>query len=434
MKFKIGMVILCLSVLSACDSGSNDPVVPTDPSKTDPPKTVAEDTGVDNTTASVQSEQTTQTTTTAASADTEVVPATELATPGNAGIRIVVAPGHASEPARDNPLVGRYEGAEMTFGEIKYDEAELIQGPMPLPEAAALNSHRARRMQLIPNVVRVEGQVSTYQYWLPAGISSLEVQRNYENSLRSRGFRVAFTCKVTKISDDGCFKLEPGVRVDNPMDSFRVMLGRTNWPAKTRYNVNKFNPNIEYFFKGGSARYLLMKRDGAEGTDYVSIALSEKASDTPNDGGNEIDESTAFVRVVESKAMNSDKIVLIDASEMKKSLDETGRVNLYGIYFDTDKDTIKPESKPTLDEITKLMRDNKELRLDVVGHTDSTGSEPHNLDLSKRRAASVIRALAQADVDSSRFTSRGAGASEPVASNDTNEGRAKNRRVELVRM
>jgi len=82
MKFKIGMVVLCLSVLSACDSGSNDPVAQNDPSKIDPPKIVAEDTGVDSTTTSVQSvqtTQTTQTTTTAASAGTEVVLATGLA-------------------------------------------------------------------------------------------------------------------------------------------------------------------------------------------------------------------------------------------------------------------------------------------------------------------------------------------------------------------
>ena len=85
MKFKIGMVILCLSVLSACDSGSNDPVVPTDPSKTDPPKTVAEDTGVDNTTESVQTTQT------AASAGTEVVLATALTAKGNAEARLVKA-------------------------------------------------------------------------------------------------------------------------------------------------------------------------------------------------------------------------------------------------------------------------------------------------------------------------------------------------------
>lgn len=349
-------------------------------------------------------------------------------------------PGYAAGPVNDNSLTGRYEGSEMTFGEIKsYEEVELIEGPMPLSEDeasyAAGNASGFGKIQRLSNVVRVEGRVSNYQYKLPAGTGLLEVQRSYENSLKSKGFHVVFSCKVTKTSDDGCFKVESGdrIRLKDPGVKFRRMLGLTNWPAKTRYDVVKDRPQIEFFFRV-SGRYLLMKREGAEGTDYVSIALSEKSSDMAYEHGKEFDESTAFVRVVESKTVGSDKIVFINASDMKKSLEETGRINLYGIYFDTDKDTIKPESKPTLDEITKLMRDNKELRLGVVGHTDSTGSEPHNLDLSNRRAASVIRALTQAGIDASLFTSRGAGASEPVTSNDTNEGRAKNRRVELVRM
>jgi outer membrane protein OmpA-like peptidoglycan-associated protein len=346
------------------------------------------------------------------------------------------APSYAAEPVKDNPLAGRYEGSEMTLGQIKdYDEVALIQGPMSLSKNAALYSTDMRKTSLSnANVVRAEGRVSNYQYKLPAGAGLAGVQRSYENNLKSKGFRVVFTCRVTKASDDGCFKLEPGANeLRDPMDRFRVMLGVTDWPAKTLVNdVLKARPAIEFFFKE-SGRYLLMKREGADGTDYVSLALSEKASDMSYEHGKVIDESTAFLRVVESKA-ESGKITFLDATEMQKSLNETGRVNLYGIYFDTDKDTIKPESKPTLDEITKLMRDNKELRLRVVGHTDSTGNEPHNLDLSKRRAASVIRALTQADINSNRFTSRGAGASEPVAPNDTNEGRAKNRRVELVRM
>ncbi|MDR2155634.1 MAG: OmpA family protein [Burkholderiaceae bacterium] len=87
----------------------------------------------------------------------------------------------------------------------------------------------------------------------------------------------------------------------------------------------------------------------------------------------------------------------------------------------------------TLDEISKLMRDNSTLSLRVVGHTDSTGAQAHNQDLSNRRAASVMRALTQTGIDAKRFTARGAGASEPAAPNETEEGRAKNRRVELVR-
>jgi len=90
-----------------------------------------------------------------------------------------------------------------------------------------------------------------------------------------------------------------------------------------------------------------------------------------------------------------------------KSLDATGRVKLYG----TDKDIIKPCSKPTPDEIGKLMQGNLQLHLQVVGHTDSTGGDAHNMDLSSRRAACVTPALAGARIDARRFTSRGASAS-----------------------
>ena len=90
-----------------------------------------------------------------------------------------------------------------------------------------------------------------------------------------------------------------------------------------------------------------------------------------------------------SKAMDTGKITFIDALAMQKSLNATGRINLYGIYFDTDKDTIKPESKPTIDEISKLMRDSPQLRLQVVGHTDSTGGDAHGR--AKNRRVELVR-------------------------------------------
>ena len=140
------------------------------------------------------------------------------------------------------------------------------------------------------------------------------------------------------------------------------------------------------------------------------------------------------VVVVETKEMDTGKIKFINSSAMQKSLQDTGRVNLYGIHFDFDKDEIKPDSQPTIDEMIKLMRSNPEMKLQVVGHTDSQGLEPHNNDLSSRRAGSVTRALVQAGIEAGRLSSRGAGSSEPVATNDTEDGRAKNRRVELVGM
>ena len=354
----------------------------------------------------------------------------------------------AAPPAKDHPLVGRYEGAELVFSEIKaYDEADLIQGRTAWPQAGVYEgpissapdrTKEAKNDKMKPNVVHVEGAVSTYQYKLPEGRSLLEVQRSYENSLKSKGFNVVFTCKVVRVSDDGsCFDISPGARLESALDKFRRALAATNWPGVKTPGWESIS-NMYFHFKE-AGRYMLAKREAAEGVTYVSIALSDKSTDRKEgvpvlESDKLIDESNAFIRVVEGKPMDAGKITFVDASAMQKSLDATGRVNLYGIYFDTDKDTIKPESKPTLDEIGKLMNANAQLHLQVVGHTDSTGGDAHNKDLSNRRAASVIRSLAQTGIDATRFASRGAGASEPVESNDSEQGRAKNRRVELVRM
>jgi outer membrane protein OmpA-like peptidoglycan-associated protein len=110
-----------------------------------------------------------------------------------------------------------------------------------------------------------------------------------------------------------------------------------------------------------------------------------------------------------------------------------GRVALYGILFDTDQATIKTESRPALQEIAKLLQQEPNLNLHVVGHTDNTGTFEHNLDLSKRRAAAVKAALTKAfGIATGRLTPNGVASLAPVATNTTEEGRAKNRRVELV--
>jgi outer membrane protein OmpA-like peptidoglycan-associated protein len=123
------------------------------------------------------------------------------------------------------------------------------------------------------------------------------------------------------------------------------------------------------------------------------------------------------------------------ANDMSKQIAATGSVNLYGIYFDTDKTDIEPGSKPTLDEVGKLLANDTTLKLKVVGHTDNVGTAEYNNDLSMRRAQSVVQALVSSySVDASRLTPFGAGSTQPIASNDTDDGRAKNRRVELVKL
>jgi outer membrane protein OmpA-like peptidoglycan-associated protein len=119
---------------------------------------------------------------------------------------------------------------------------------------------------------------------------------------------------------------------------------------------------------------------------------------------------------------------------IEKALQQSGSAQVYGIYFDFASATIRPQSKAVLDEIAKAMTDNPEWKLSIEGHTDNIGGDASNLELSKRRAAAVKRALTeQYRIAASRFTTAGFGASRPVDTNDTLEGRARNRRVELVR-
>ena len=125
----------------------------------------------------------------------------------------------------------------------------------------------------------------------------------------------------------------------------------------------------------------------------------------------------------------------VDAAAMTSNLASTGLVTLYGIYFDFDKADIKPESKPQIDEIAKLLTANPDLKLRVIGYTDNKGSAAHNLKLSQRRADAIVATLvSDYGVAANRLNASGVGAAAPVASNDTEEGRAKNRRVELLKL
>jgi outer membrane protein OmpA-like peptidoglycan-associated protein len=119
---------------------------------------------------------------------------------------------------------------------------------------------------------------------------------------------------------------------------------------------------------------------------------------------------------------------------LEKQLTQEKRAVTYGIYFDFAQATLKPESAPVLKEIAQALQDNPDWKLTVEGHTDNIGGDAYNLDLSKRRALAVKQALvAQYNIAPDRLTNDGFGASRPVESNDTLEGRARNRRVELVR-
>ena len=138
------------------------------------------------------------------------------------------------------------------------------------------------------------------------------------------------------------------------------------------------------------------------------------------------------LNIVEKETMAQD--IVANAAALSNDLRTTGHTALYGIYFDTGKSEIKPESEQAIGEIAKLLKNDASLKVYVVGHTDNVGGMDANMKLSQARSDAVAQALiSKHSIDSSRLKAHGAGPFAPVASNDTEEGRAKNRRVELVK-
>jgi len=138
------------------------------------------------------------------------------------------------------------------------------------------------------------------------------------------------------------------------------------------------------------------------------------------------------LKIVEKKEMVQE--VVADAKILVQDISSTGHASVYGIHFDFNKATVKPESEPTLKEISKLLKQNPKLNLYLVGHTDNVGEFNYNMQLSRARAKAVVKALVtKYGVAQSRLDPYGVGPLAPVSSNETEDGRALNRRVELVK-
>lgn len=139
-----------------------------------------------------------------------------------------------------------------------------------------------------------------------------------------------------------------------------------------------------------------------------------------------------WVETVKQSAMKQE--VVLNAAEIKKAVQEDGKAVLYGIYFDTDKAEVKKESTPSLQAIADFLKNNPGIKIFVVGHTDNKGSWEHNLQLAKARAEAVVTALITVyKIEAARVQAQGVASLAPVNTNDTEEGRSKNRRVEIVK-
>ncbi len=268
---------------------------------------------------------------------------------------------------------------------------------------------------------RVEGAIERVIYKAPLGISALEVFHDYQQTLAGLGFTETF-------------KLDSG-----KLNALSVKDFQERFYFQDRYASHK--EKDETPFQDGTNQYYLTERLIKDGRIVnVAVYVAESGGLDWQEGGAaqpivvRYGQPVIGVDVI-SAGQAAERVVEVKASDMAKALTDTGKIDIYGIYFDTDKTDLKPESTSTLAEVAKLLKADPALKLEVAGHTDNTGGAAHNLQLSAGRAAAVVNALvANYGVDRARLQPKGYGDSHPVAPNDSEQSRAKNRRVELRKL
>ena len=305
--------------------------------------------------------------------------------------------------AKDHPLLKRFAGSTI----VGYDYKRFDTFTVPTGTFASYDTTLKKPMWA--STIPAEGAVTTLWYEAAGDASAIELVRNYRNEIVGSGGTVLYDS-----SQDPAFK------------SRSCLLCVFSWiDVKT----NRSN----YIFSAAddnTAQIASFRLQRPQGDVYVVVyGVQWAAADSTYKA---VKGAYAAVSVVELKSMQQN-MVTVSASDMSKAIAATGRIALYGILFDTAKAELKPESKPALDEIAKLLKAEPALRLRVVGHTDNQGVLDANIALSKRRAEAVTAALGSAyGIAPARLGAFGVADMAPVASNAAEEGRAKNRRVELV--
>jgi outer membrane protein OmpA-like peptidoglycan-associated protein len=318
--------------------------------------------------------------------------------------------------SKDYPLIKRYEGSEI----IGYKTIHFDDYTFALSAGTNSSGTPFKKSQT------VSGAITRIIYRVPAGHTNAEIFANYKQALAEAKFQILY---------------------EQPADAFQSYGDGMYGPfASKLYSQNEYPPSTSIGLYGGKTvgRYLVAENPGVDGKDiYVTLLLNKRAEglnyqDVNFTGSKKIaiskDEIIAGLDVIEVKALEN-KMVFVKSSEMADAINKTGKIDIYGITFDIDKTDIKPESVPTLTEVAKLLTENPTFKLEISGHTDSTGSAPHNQTLSEGRAVSVVNTLvSQYHIDASRLVAKGYGDTKPIADNATEEGRAKNRRVELSKL
>ena len=286
--------------------------------------------------------------------------------------------------SNDHPLLSRYEGSWIN----RYSQKQFEAFTYPT-SADLVDYNKLKQSQT------VEGELTFIEYVSPEGVTATQVFRTYQTQLAKAGFKVIFTCRTGECGD------MPMHFIREYVDGTSSQIGNTMVGKKGSYLV-------------ASGTY--------ENKPYiVSLVVGD---DSRNN-------TTRYaINVVQVEELDTDKV---NVTSVTDKLQTEGRYAFYGIHFNTNSATIQDESAETLEIISSYLQANPTINVLIVGHTDNTGDFQHNVGLSLKRAEAVVAKLTtDYGVKSSQVSAVGVGMATPVASNTHEEGRALNRRVELV--
>lgn len=309
--------------------------------------------------------------------------------------------------AADHPLLTRFKGSAL----IAYKLNDWDQTSLPLVTPDYKDALKPQDKQA------VEGRITRLEYLSPPGKTPLEVFRNHEQALKAAGFKQTYVCETG--CSDLYFAWTRAIQL--PTQEAGMTWSKGSIPSESGSN---YSIQGAITFEGARMWVGRLAKAGQE----VQVLVYTSVAHSAQSGL-----ALTYVEIVEPKAMPTGQVT-VDASTMKSGLDADGKVALYGLFFDTGKAVVKPESKPQLDEMARLLTGQTSLKVYLVGHTDNVGGLDANLTLSMQRAQAVADVLSKAyGIDAKRLAARGVASLSPVAANDAEAGRARNRRVELVR-
>jgi OmpA-OmpF porin, OOP family len=332
-----------------------------------------------------------------------------LALQGLAALAVLAtATGQDAAGGQDHPEIARYQGSRLI--------AWRDQGFAEVRPLGFIGEASARTLK-VDRELTLTGAVTERFYLAPRGRTALEVQLNYEEALKNAGATVVYGCDT--LSRKAC------PQRGGPAGNLLL----NNMVPKSQQIAGKFPAYQAFGATSANLRLAVLELKKAGVSSWFVVYSVDSPVDSKEYGGS----AATYLQVIEPKPVDLGKVAVYDAARITKDLESEGKLALYGIEFESGKADLLPGSQAQLAQMAQALNQNPSLKVYIVGHTDNTGSLAANVALSQQRADAVVSALTRDHrINPARLSGKGVASYSPVASNSSESGRARNRRVEMV--